>query len=85
MSKAYVCWSRRRANGSWTKWQLLGLNPNLEHARKELVDVFGMLLMREDRGREAECDWEKMIEAAKTAEIGDVLECDERQWRITFE
>lgn len=84
MSKEYVCSSRLRINGSWTQWRLLGFNPNLEYARNDLIDVLSMYLDREDRGEKMEAEWKELIEKAKMLEIGDVLECDERQWRITL-
>lgn len=85
MSKAYVCSSRRLINGYWTDWSPLGFNPDLNYAREELVDVFGSYLMKEDRGCLMEAEWMEAMEKAKTLEVGDILECDERQWRIELD
>lgn len=32
-----------------------------------------------------EAEWTALIEKAKTLEVGDILECDERQWRIELD
>ena len=49
MSKAYVCESRRRANGAWTRWRIFGYNPNLKYAQDELYVLFCWLQAKEDR------------------------------------
>ena len=85
MSKAYVCSLRRQLAGSWTIWRPFGFNPNLDYARQELVNVFGSHLHKEDRGEAMEAEWTALIEKAKTLEVGEILECDERQWRIELD
>ena len=84
MSKAYTCESRRRANGAWTAWRVFGYNPNLKYARDELFVLFCTLQAKEDREGMAD-EWERLKASAVEAEVGDVLECDERQWRIMLE
>lgn len=36
-------------------------------------------------GGAMEAEWTALIEKAKTLEVGDILECDERQWRIELD
>lgn len=62
----------------------MGFSPNLDYARQELVDVLSSRLAAEDRGSEMEAQWKELIKTANVVEVGDILECDERQWQISL-
>jgi len=81
---AYVLETRRRFNGKWTSWDGFDFNPNLEYAQKSLNEVLEEKMAVEDRP-ELMPIWKEISEKAKTLEVGEILECDERQWRIVMQ
>ena len=67
------------------KWYAADYNPTIEQARQAMADLFAAKHDRDDRGEEFEREWERLIDRAKTAEVGEVLSFDEFAARIVEE
>lgn len=56
---------------------------NLDEAREMMATAILANLDTEDRGEEYEAGWKSLAESARKAEMDDVLEFDERAWKIS--
>lgn len=63
-------------------WSAAEHRSSIEQAREAMAEMIGARIDCEDRGEEFESEWQRLADRAKTAEVGDVLEFDERAWRI---
>ena len=83
MSMAYAIESRQKINAQWTKWSACSFNPNLDYARRDLIDIFNTKKLNDCRD-DMEGAWGEMVNLAQDVEVGQVIECDDRQWRIVM-
>lgn len=56
---------------------------NLDVAREMMATAILANVDTEDRGEEYESGWKSLAESARKAEMDDVLEFDEKAWKIS--
>lgn len=82
--KTYIVQTARgaQADTAEAKWQDVELCGSLDQARDAAATIVGAKADAEDRGDEYAAEWDRLIEQAKTVNVGYTLAFDEFAVRI---